>query len=255
MIFITGDTHAEFERFSTKKFPEQKEMTKDDFVIICGDFGGICDFKESSNRETYWLNWLAEKPFTILFVDGNHENFDRLKKLPVVNFHGGKAHKIKDNIYHLMRGYVFELEGKTFFTFGGARSHDIQDGILNIENYESLLSLVHDYNVRTKRGEMLRINHISWWKNELPEPHEMKRGISNLQKVDFKVDYVISHCLPQSIVSYLGYNGFDKLTMYFNSLLQNHHLTFEKWYCGHYHREDAALGKYIIKYRDIERIL
>lgn len=40
MIYITGDTHAEFSRFSTKRFPEQKEMTKDDYVIICGDFGG-----------------------------------------------------------------------------------------------------------------------------------------------------------------------------------------------------------------------
>ena len=44
MIFITGDTHAEFERrFKTENFPEQKEMTKDDYVIICGDFGGIFD--------------------------------------------------------------------------------------------------------------------------------------------------------------------------------------------------------------------
>ena len=30
-----------------------------------------------------------------------------------------------------MRGQVFEIEGKTFFTMGGAASHDIQDGILD----------------------------------------------------------------------------------------------------------------------------
>ena len=39
MIYVTGDTHADFRRFSTREFPEQKELTKDDFVIICGDFG------------------------------------------------------------------------------------------------------------------------------------------------------------------------------------------------------------------------
>ncbi len=38
MIYITGDTHGEFgRRFNTDVFPEQKEMTKDDYVIICGD--------------------------------------------------------------------------------------------------------------------------------------------------------------------------------------------------------------------------
>ena len=40
MIFITGDTHGDWiNRLRTKVFPEQKEMTKDDYVIICGDFG------------------------------------------------------------------------------------------------------------------------------------------------------------------------------------------------------------------------
>ena len=30
-----------------------------------------------------------------------------------------------------MRGEVFIIEDKKFFTFGGASSHDIQDGILD----------------------------------------------------------------------------------------------------------------------------
>lgn len=84
MIYITGDCHREFGRFSTKNFPEQKEMTKDDFVIICGDFGGIWDKDKESKEEKYYLDWLAGKPFTTLFVDGNHENFDRLYSYPVV---------------------------------------------------------------------------------------------------------------------------------------------------------------------------
>ena len=41
MIYVTGDCHADFTRFNTKIFPEQYEMTKDDYVIICGDFGGV----------------------------------------------------------------------------------------------------------------------------------------------------------------------------------------------------------------------
>ena len=60
MIYITGDTHGDFRRFSTDIFPEQKEMTKDDFVIICGDFGGIwCqeDNKKAMRNENYWLDF------------------------------------------------------------------------------------------------------------------------------------------------------------------------------------------------------
>lgn len=52
MIFITGDCHADFTKFNTKSFPEQKELTKEDIVIICGDFGGIWD---GSKREKHWL--------------------------------------------------------------------------------------------------------------------------------------------------------------------------------------------------------
>ena len=77
MVYITGDTHANFSRFEEDKFPIQKEMTKNDYVIICGDFGGVWTFEEESSIEKYWLDWLNERNFTTLFVDGNHENFTR----------------------------------------------------------------------------------------------------------------------------------------------------------------------------------
>ena len=39
MIYITGDIHGDTKRFSQANFPEQKNLTKDDFVIVLGDFG------------------------------------------------------------------------------------------------------------------------------------------------------------------------------------------------------------------------
>lgn len=255
MIYITGDTHASFDRFSTKRFPEQKEMTRNDYVIICGDFGGIWTYGKSDNTEQYWLDWLGSKPFTLLFVDGNHENYDRLKMFPIVNYHGGKAHKIRENIYHLMRGYVFEFEEKKFFAFGGASSHDIQDGILDIKDYDSVKKLVDDYNKRTRQGQMLRINNLSWWKEELPSKYEMQRGRDNLRKVDYKVDYVISHCLPQSVVTclYGGKTSSDIETRYFDKLLQEG-LIFNQWFSGHYHLNEHLFGEYTILYKDIMRL-
>lgn len=81
-IYITGDTHGGFQRFGSKYFPQQKEMSREDCVIITGDFGGLWD---GSPKDQYWLDWLEEKPFTTLFVDGNHENFDLLDALPEKN--------------------------------------------------------------------------------------------------------------------------------------------------------------------------
>lgn len=253
MIYITGDVHADFTKFSTKRFPEQKHITKKDFVIVCGDFG----IWEDNSSERYWLDWLEKKNFTILFVDGNHSNFDRLysKEFPIINYHGGKAHKIRDNIFHLMRGYIFKLEGKTFFTFGGAQSHDIQDGILRLQDYKSLSDLVKDYNSRTRQGQMLRIEHLSWWKQELPSKKEMDRGIKNLEKNNFKVDYVITHCPPHEVCKWCGYYDTDKLIDYFDEILSRG-LNFIQWWSGHLHKNQYGIyTKYNIVYHDFIRIV
>lgn len=154
MIYITGDTHDDFSRFELEKFLIQTEMTKNDYVIICGDFGGVWNYIVESMYENYWLDWLNNKNFTTLFVDGNHENFTRLYKYPVKEWHGGKVHKIRDSVIHLMRGEIFNIDNKKFFTFGGARSHDIRDGILNIDEYEK----IYEYQ---KRGAYFRIRDYS----------------------------------------------------------------------------------------------
>ena len=102
MIYITGDCHGNFERFNASIFPEQNEMTKDDYVIICGDFGGVWNKDEESKMETMILDWLDCKSFTTLFVSGNHENFDRLMAYPVEEWHGGKIQKIRPSVIQIM---------------------------------------------------------------------------------------------------------------------------------------------------------
>lgn len=253
MIYITGDCHGDWSRFSVENFPEQKEMTRDDFVIVCGDFG----IWHNNVTEDWWFNWIEEKNFTLVFVDGNHENFDRLygDEFEIVDFHGGKAHQIRKNIYHLMRGYIFDFCGKKFFAFGGATSHDIQDGILNIEDYPSMKDLVKDYNERTAAGQMLRINHVSWWEQEMPSNEEMDFGLKNLAKRDNKVDFVISHCCPQHIASFFSHGLYkpDKLTTYFNTVSET--IKFSKWFFGHYHFDEQVTHEYVALYYQIIRIV
>lgn len=252
MIYITGDCHAEWNRFSVKNFPEQEEMSRDDFVIVCGDFG----IWDDSERERWWLDWFAKKDFTLLFCDGNHENFDQLEGYEVVEFHGGKAHKIRENVYHLMRGHVFDLCDKKFFVFGGASSHDIQDGVLDVRDYPSRKDMIRDYEFRSYcLRQMLRINHESWWEQELPTQEEMDFGMETLEANDNKVDFIVSHCCPQEIASLMsdGFYESDRLTQYFNVVANT--VEFSKWFFGHYHDNQQLLGKFVLLYEQIIRVV
>lgn len=197
MIYITGDTHADFTRFSTDKFSIQKEMTKEDYIIICGDFGGVWSYEKESNQEKYWLDWLNSKNFTTLFVDGNHENFTRIYNYPTQTWHNGKVHKIRETVFHLMRGEIFDIDDKKFFSFGGAKSHDIQNGILNMDEEEKICTY-------RKRGEFFRVRNYSWWDLELPTKEEIHNGLKNLEKANYKVDYIITHCAPKNVQALLG---------------------------------------------------
>lgn len=244
MIYITGDTHADFSRLEEDKFPIQSDMTKNDYVIICGDFGGVWNYIVESIYEKQWLDLLNNKNFTTLFVDGNHENFERLYRYPVEEWHGGKIHKIRDSVIHLMRGETYDIDNKKFFAFGGAKSHDIQDGILNLDEEER----IYEYR---KRGAYFRIRDFSWWDLELPTEEEMQNGINNLEKVNYKVDYIVSHCCPTSIQTILGSGTYKKdyLTDYFQKIMEK--CDFKKWYFGHYHDYRQVNSQFTLLYENI----
>ncbi len=231
MIYVTGDTHGDWmTRLKVDSFPEQKEMTKDDFVIVCGDFG----IWDNSKREKYNLGWLEDKQFTTLFISGNHENYDILDSLPVEEWHGGKVNFIRPSVIHLMRGQIFSIENKTFFTFGGASSHDISAGILEPDDL--------DFKDKKRRLDKdpfasYRINHVSWWERELPSEEEMQEGLDNLQKQNNKVDYIITHSPYTSLLRQMdGGSGpyqRDILTDYLQKIKQN--VEYKHWLFGHMH--------------------
>ena len=243
MIYITGDTHSDFSRFTEENFPIQSEMTKNDYIIICGDFGGVWTFEEESSREKDTLDWLDNKNFTTLFVDGNHENYTRLYNYPMKKWNGGKVHKIRDSVLHLMRGEIFDIDNKKIFAFGGAKSHDIQDGILNLDEEEK----IYEYR---KRGAYFRIRDFLWWDLELPTNQEMENGIENLEKINYKVDYIISHCCPTSIQALINstYKR-DILTDYLQQISEK--CTFKRWYFGHYHDYKQVNSQFTLLYENI----
>lgn len=246
-IYITGDCHTDFRRFNTEIFPEQKGMDKEDYVIICGD-AGITWADDKEMR--YWQKWLNDKPFTTLFVDGNHENFDLLNAYPVEEWHGGKVHRIRDSVFHLMRGQVFDICGKKIFTFGGARSHDIDGGILEPED--------KNFKLKQKRMEkqhmLYRINHINWWKEEMATEEEFEEGRKNLNARDWTVDFIVTHCCSTATQNRLSDGGYevDALTDFLDEIKEK--CTFRKWFFGHYHDNQNVSEKEILLYEQMIRI-
>ena len=253
MIHITGDCHGEYRRFGSGCFPEQEEMGKGDYVIVCGDFG----MWSRSKEQRHWRAWLKEKPFTVLWADGNHENYDLLKEYEMIQWNGGRV-QLVDGSIHLMRGQVYEFAGKRWFVFGGARSHDISGGILEKNDpgyYRKKKQL-------DRRREEYRVNHESWWKEEMPSEEEFEEGRRNLEAVGWKVDYVITHCAPTSIQEQLTAgeerNGRpdyvpDELTDYLEEIKER--LDFKQWFFGHYHRNQVVEGRFGALYEQIIRIL
>ena len=254
MIYVTGDCHSEFERFKPKIFPEQKEMTKDDFVIICGDFGGIW-MREETGAERYMLDWLDGRKFTTLFVDGNHENFDRLERYPEKPWNGGRVHEIRPSVLHLMRGEIFHISGLRIFAFGGASSHDMEGGVLEPDDP---YFKIKKRNLK-RRQKFFRVNHESWWERELPSEEEIQRARERLEKADWEVDYIITHCAPTSvqdsvrklIESKEEYKA-NRLTDFLDEV--HDRCGYKYWFFGHYHKNRNVSEKDTLLYEQIVRI-
>lgn len=253
-IWVTGDIHGNPERLGCHSFYEQKEFSgnKDEnTVIIAGDFGLVWR-REESAQECQWLDWLEEKPFTTVFVDGNHENHIRLATYPVKEWNGGKVHEIRPHVLHLMRGEVYTIEDKTFFAFGGASSHDISDGILDYNDPDWLKKA----KALEEDGKyMYRIKGLSWWEEELPNENEMQNGRNQLERIGYNVDYVITHTPPASIIALLGHGLYkqDILTKYLEDIRQK--LFYKRWFMGHMHVNRAVNDKDYILYEQIIRII
>lgn len=253
MIYITGDMHGNFSRFTKKRRSQLPfELSENDYVIVCGDFG-LCKFDDAEFK--YNCEWLGRLPFKILFVDGNHENFSMLNGYPVELWNGGKVHHIvKNKVIHLMRGQVFHIEEYKCFTFGGASSQDIQGGILDRRDpyYNDKRKLA------IRQGVPYRIIGYSWWREELPDQKELLEGVTNLEKVDYEVDYIISHC-GSNRLQYklcqcqmksvdLKYSR-NFLTDYFDELEEK--VQYKQWFCGHYHIQDRVDKKHTVLYERI----
>ncbi len=217
-MYITGDTHGITSFYKLTMFDElHKELTREDFVVIAGDCGVVWSESTLQSRVSLYQSL----KFTVLFVDGNHENFDLLEKYPVEIWNGGKVHKISENVIHLMRGQVFEIDGRKIFTFGGAESIDKE----------------------------YRVDGETWWAREMPNESEFEEGMCNIEKCGGEVDYVITHTIDQNTVQFTSLVARNRRTAFVNLKLNciDQMLKYQHWYFGHFHLdEQVAYNKTVL---------
>ena len=227
-VFVTGDIHGEVNRFVSRNFPEGKELTEEDYVIICGDFGLVWHEPQTED-EKYMLDWLTyDKPWTTLFVDGNHENHVKLNSYPVTEWHGGKVHMITPTVIHLMRGQVFDIDGHKWFTYGGAESTD----------------------------KAWRTPYRSWWPEETPSFEDYDEAVKNLREVDYKVDGILTHAMPEDYVErFFSYRrAMDGNSTPFQLYDFKRQVEFRDWYCGHYHVDLDIAENFHVLYNKIVEV-
>ena len=209
MIYVTGDMHGAEDRLYGK---EWRKLKAGDILIVCGDFGYIWN---GGKFEKEAVEYLGSRKFTVCFVDGTHENFDKINACRETYWKGGMVHRIHGNLLHLMRGQIFNIDGISIFTFGGGESTD--------------------KDIRAEQG--------LYWKEELPTPREMAEGAAKLDEVGCEVDYIITHEPPKRVKSAMLLRGgevdrLNKLNGYFEEIEGG--CSFKKWYFGSMHEDRAV---------------
>lgn len=221
MVYLCGDIHGSLDIKKIEQWEQEIHPTLDDYLIILGDWGAV-----------WYGNWWDEpmidywdnKPYSVCFLDGNHENHKALEKFPICHWNGGRVHLIGNSIIHLMRGEIYTIDNKTFFVMGGGRSVDAY----------------------------LRKEGKTWWPQEMPSKHEYDYALKNLTDIDFKVDYILSHCTDSKTMELINpYFEKDELTQFLYILKVGYEIDYKHHYFGHYHIDKDLTDKETCLYDEV----
>lgn len=223
-IYLTGDTHGMDDIGKLQGHAWEARgwrPTADDYLIVLGDVGCVYhtkpwDLPDLDPRDQEVVDHLTAQPWTVLFVDGNHENHDSLNDMHVEAWHGGFVHRVADRLIHLMRGQVYDIGGLRVFAMGGAHSPDW----------------------------MHRVEGESWWAAEMPDGEEYGEARESLAAVGGRVDLVLTHTCPTGFVGEIMDEGEfakpDELTDFLQEVYDANE--FGRWAFGHFHEELSSFS-------------
>lgn len=229
MVYITGDTHREFDRI--EEFCNEYETTGNDILIILGDVG-INYFLDESDDEI--KEELTKFPITLFCIHGNHEERPYLISTYFEKmWHGGLVYYEEEypNIIFAADGEIYDFDGNKAIAIGGAYSLD-----------------------KNRR----LVAKAPWFESEQPDERIKEYVVYKLEEAGRRVDFVLSHTGP---LKYLPKDvflpGYDQSSIdrstekWLDSIEDN--LDYDLWYFGHFHC-DRIVGKAVILFDSIEEL-
>lgn len=195
MIYFISDLHGGEFMAGLEKYVSVAQ--KDDLLVILGDIGINFEKTEENRRFTEYFESLD---INVAFLDGNHENHPYIASFPEDTWCGAKVHRISKNIVHLIRGNVYEIEGKSFLVMGGCKSSP-------------------------KWKEM-----GLWFEGEEPSDAELSLAYYNLEKYGGKIDYILTHKYFRERPEPSPRLTLEGLQNYIDD-----NVTYRHWYSGHWH--------------------
>lgn len=219
MIYVTGDMHGDISRFSERAI---KKLKPSDTLIILGDFGFLWNGGEEEEKK---LEFIRNRKYKVLFLDGAHENYSLLNAFPISEYCGGKVRDLGENLKQLMRGEIYTIEDKKIFTMGGGQSDDAE----------------------------FRVENQSWWQEELPSTEEIESAREKLSQ-NKDIDFILTHDAPQKIrVSLTGdREEGNRLCKFFDEIMYG--VKYKNWYFGNFHIDRKLTRTHYAVYKKVIEI-
>lgn len=237
--FVRGDAHGYFEWI--QDFCENNHTTRNDVLILLGDSGILYGEKEDA-REHMLKQYLSTLPITILDIQGNHscppedraaEGYlktlmklgDDMVGIAYQNFQ-------YPNIYHAVNGNTYYIADHPCLVVGGAASID--------KEYRQMMGWY-------------------WTENEVISLQEMNNILHQIHTRHF--DFCFTHTIPTPYTpTDLFIKGVDesKADRRMEDFLVRvkKEITYDKWYCGHWHANRKNAGPNIdILFDEVEQII
>lgn len=211
MIYITGDTHGDFRRVET--FCITQNTSKNDILIILGD-AGINFHGWIHDKKT--KDFIEGLPITLFCIHGNHEQRSEATMLYEEHVWNGGIVFIEEQYPDIMfakDGEIFDIDGFRAVVIGGAYSVD------------KAMRLAYGY---------------GWWDDEQPSPEIRSDVEKQLAENNWDIDVVLSHTTPlkyeprEVFLEGIDQSNVDKSTEIWLDEIEDK-LTYQKWYCAHYH--------------------
>lgn len=272
MYYITGDTHGQYPDIRDRV--KSNNLTKDDVLIVLGDFGANFYMTLRDNGFKGKCDRLGP---TIFAIHGNHEaRPETISSYKTKEWKGGIVYYEEDypNILFAKDGEVYDFDGKSVFVCGGAYSVDkyyrafraalYGYATIPTEIFSKIEVLVNngtlsseDKKIVDKYLNKMPSDLLAWWKDEQPSAKTKKLCEKVLEDHNWKVDYIFTHTSPEKFeptemfLAGLNQENVDKKTERWFNKIENK-LNYKKWYTGHYHTNKTVNDKFQFLYEEVQ---